>query len=209
MAKEDKDDIRRVEFILNENELQFERNESKSLFDGLDVSPEAIIENPMNLMMSNFDNEYMKNERIGVVLFEAMNESMRKYQNMVNQNFYYQDMEIVQRVNDLLMRYNTWLINQRGLILNTRDMVKEIKEMVDSEYVTKKSVEKSQEDFQKEMKLQVEEDKKEMKKQLAEGLYVGRVGEMNNKKVLIIPEDRAIKVGELVDYRKSKDEDKK
>lgn len=157
MSKDEKDEIRRVEFVLDEKELQFERTESKTLFDGLDVSPEAIMENPMNLMMSNFDNEYMKNERIGVVLFESMNNAMRKYQKMVNENFYYQDMEIVQIVNDLIIRYNTWITNQRGLILNTRDMVKQIKDLVDSEYITKKTLEK----YQEELKMQVEEEKKQ------------------------------------------------
>lgn len=156
MAKEEKDEIRRVEFILDEKELQFEKSESKTLFDGLDVSPEAIIENPMNLMMSNFDNEYMKNERIGVVLFESLNNAIRKYQKMVNENYYYQDMEIVQVVNDLLIRYGNWIVNQRGLILNTRDMVKQIKEMVDSEYITKKALEGMEKRVQEELKLQME-----------------------------------------------------
>lgn len=155
--KEEKDDIRRVEFILDEKELQFERSENKTLFEGLDVSPEAIIENPMNLVLANFDNEYMKNERIGVVLFENLTNIVRKYQRMVNDNFYYQDMEIIQIVNDLITRYNTWVANQRGLILNTRDHVKQIKEMVESEYITKKSLDK----FKDEIKLQMEEDKKE------------------------------------------------
>jgi hypothetical protein len=95
----EKEEIRRVEFALNEQDLQLERSESKTLFEGLDVSPEAILENPLNLLLSNFDNEYMKNERIGVVIFESLNRALRKYTKMINENFYYQDMEIFQILN--------------------------------------------------------------------------------------------------------------
>lgn len=190
------EDIRRVEFVLDERELQFERSENKSLFEGLDVSPESIMQNPMNLMLSNFDNEYMKNERIGVVLFETLTSALRKYQRMVNENFWYQDMELVQVINDLITRYNTWITNQRGLILNTRDMVKEIKDMVDSEYITKISLDK----FEQEMKLQLNEFQKNYAKDYSQAIVLN----IDGKKIIELPRDSQLKEGDFIDYKKSK-----
>lgn len=188
----EKDEIRRVDFVLDEQELQLERSESEKLFDGLDITPESIINNPLALLLSNFDNEYMKNERIGVVIFDFLQSSLVKYQRMVNNNFYYQDMEIVQMINDLITRYNTWIANQRGLILNTRDMVKEMKKMVEEEYITKKALDQ----FKEEVKLQIDADNK--------NVVEGVVGQMGDNLVIVLPKDSVYKKGQLVSIKKSR-----
>lgn len=189
---EEKDDLRRVEFILNEQELQLERGDTKTLFEDLDTSPEAIIESPLNLLLSNFDNEYMKSERMGVVLFDILNESIRKYSKMVNENFYYQDMELVFVINDLVHRYNVWLANQRGLILSTRALMVQVQKMVDKNYTTNKSLE----NFKEEVKMQMDED--------ARTSVEGMVGKIGDDYVIVLPKNTKLRADDFVLIKKSK-----
>lgn len=195
MAKKEttQDEIRRVDFILDEQELQLERGaESEKLFDDLDVSPESIMANPITLLLSNFDNEYMKSERIAIVIFEFLQSALTRYTKMVNSNFYYQDMEIVQIVNDLLTRYNTWIANQRGTLLNTRDMMKTFKKMVEEEYITRKSLDQ----FKEEVKMQLEEEKKNTEE--------GNVKIIDGKLFVELPTSTNYKVNENVLIKKSR-----
>lgn len=192
MAEDEKDDVRRVQFILNEKDLQLERSEDATLFSGLDTSPEAILENPINLLLSNFDNEYMERERMGVVMFDYLHQALTKYQNLVNNHFYYQDLEIINVVNDLLSRYMTWMANQRGVILTTRDLVRNIREMLEEKYITKDALDK----FREEMKFQIESEEKTF-----EEAMVGKVG---NDMVVVLPKNTKFKKDDFVKIKKSK-----
>lgn len=191
MTEENKDDVRRVEFAFDEKELQFDRREDKTLFDNLDTSPEGILENPINLLLSNFDNEYMHNERMGIVMFDSMNSALRKYSKMVNENYHYQDMELVYVINDLLTRYNAWIANQRGLLLITREFIRRMKAMIDKEYTTNKSIE----NFKEEIKLQMQEDQR--------GSVESMVLKTGEDLVIVLPKNTKFKNEDFVLIKKS------
>lgn len=151
MAEEDARD-----FVLNQDDLELEKNADGKLFK-IDDSYEGILENPINKTLSIFQDKFMENERFTYELFLQLDDVLRRLTKEINENYYYDNMDIVKIFREAITRYQSWMSVMRRNILMTKGTMKEIKETIEEQYVPSRKLD----ELREELEVSLEEYKEE------------------------------------------------
>lgn len=121
------------EYEIREADMAFGKN-IETLFENLDTTYEGIKENPANLILSNFEKDFLQNERTSSELFTQLNYQLQELDNMFNENHYYNEMLIVRVFKEILIRFKNWATSLRQQAFLSKQKMVEMKKIIDENY---------------------------------------------------------------------------
>lgn len=130
----------------NEVDMNFKENDDS--LEKIDDSLESIKGQPMNLVLSSFGKQFLKNERLGVIMFRQLKEDLSKLNKELSEKAIYDDMDIVRLFKNLLSKYDAWMSMQRQNIFLSYESMKKVKETLDKYYITKEQFEAEREAYE-------------------------------------------------------------
>jgi hypothetical protein len=153
--EEEQEEESRADYGISEEELSFDADEvagDKFLKDIKD-DYDSITKNPINAVLSDFKKNYLRNEQIAYEFFHQLNVLLIKYSNELNANFFYDNMDIVKLINNLLDKYQNWAFALRENTYLGKEKMIEVDKIIKDYYIPKKDFDDSIEG----LKVQIED----------------------------------------------------
>lgn len=127
----------RTKYGLNENEMKFKKEVTgERLFDEVADDFDSIMQNPINLTLSTYEKEFMKNERLAYDMFLQLDIDVRKFYDWMEQYPSYEQMDVTKLFKDIIFKYKLFSTYLRQNILLSENKFKEAKETISNKYVT-------------------------------------------------------------------------
>lgn len=127
----------RAQYGVNENEMKFKKEiTGGKLFDDVADDFDSIVQNPINLTLSTFEKEFMKNERVTYDSFLQLQVDLQKFYDLLDQQPHYELMDIVKLFKDILFKYKMFCTFLRQSILLSETKMTEAKDIVKTKYIT-------------------------------------------------------------------------
>lgn len=130
----------------DEKEMGFK--EEQDNLEKIDDSLEAIQGQPMNLVLSNFGKQFIKNERMSAIMFRQLKDDLLKFSKNLTDIPIYEQMEVIQLLKNIISKYDNWMTMQRQNIFLAYDSMKKVKETVEKYYITKQVFEAERESYE-------------------------------------------------------------
>lgn len=140
----------RSDYGLEETDLSFVKEEKEDYFK-IDDSYAQLSASPANSIFSHFYKVFLVNEQHALELFKQWEEQIEKFNILVNENFFYEDMEIVKQMIMVLNKYKDWVISLRQSVFSAKATVEELDKVIRKEYVTKEEMKKTIEEVEQQI----------------------------------------------------------
>jgi hypothetical protein len=132
----------RAKYGIPEKDMAFKTNEkTDKLFPDARDDYDSIMDNPINLTLTTFEKEFIKNERIAYDHFLSLQEEIEKFSNLVKEYPHYELLDIIKIFKDILFRYKLWATQMRQSILLAESKFKEASDIVNTKYYPQKEFE--------------------------------------------------------------------
>jgi|SRR3989304_5348025 len=152
----------RAEYGISEKDMKFD-NKTESLFN-IKENYETFLSNPSHLLFSNYDKEFMKNERLIYEYFLQLGTAQEEFYATLANNYYYENMDVIKDFKEILLRYKNWATYLRLQILMSREKMKDVFDCVNEKYVSIRDYENLKDEAQQIMVEEMVGEELEVKK---------------------------------------------
>jgi len=170
------EDINRADYGIQEEEMDFDRD--KQMFKGkINDNYETILNEPVNKPLAEFEKEFHKIDTEVYERFSELNQYLSAFTRQLDENPVYENMEIVQMMREVLIRYKVWATALRQHAFLSKDKIREIHNIVKNYYIPAQELE-----------------------MIKENLDVGITRKLDNELVIVFSKNKNIsyKVGDRV-----------
>ena len=152
----------RAEYGISEKDMKFD-NKTESLFN-IKENYETFLSNPSHLLFSNYEKEFMKNERLIYEYFLQLGTAQEEFYATLANNYYYENMDVIKDFKEILLRYKNWATYLRLQILMSREKMKDVFDCVNEKYVSIRDYENLKDEAQQIMVEEMVGEELEVKK---------------------------------------------
>lgn len=160
----------RIDYGISEEEFEFKRDEIAGAEKTLKRVEKT--NTAFDNFLENFERQYLRNEQVAFDNFEQLAGYLAELNDMVNQNFYYKDMQLMMKVEIILLKYKEWANALRQNSFLAREKMAEIQSVVDKEFITKEKYNTFKEEAEETFKELGKGDILEVKKYEKESLII-------------------------------------
>ena len=188
--------LRRIDYGIDAKDLGIDAENTPLKEVKISEDYKSIIENPIYQVLGSFNKMYLRNEQHAHELFLQLKSLLGDFETSVKENFYYQDMGIVNQMEMIIWKYREWVIALRQNSFLAKEKMNDVARVNRDEYVTKNT-----------LKVKEEESSlilREMEKGFRSGIKDGIVGARGNGTLFInIPfkSRKEFPIGSAVEYK--------
>ena len=147
-------EIKRADYGYQEVERRIAESTTK-IDAGLDDIPgdyNSLLREPINAVLLTHYKSFLRNEQHAADIFSALNKQLEKFQELVDNYPYYEQMEIVSLMKTVLHYYKSWSAALKHSTFMATDVITNLKKVVQNEYVSMKSRDETIEEIKETMK---------------------------------------------------------
>jgi len=137
----------------------------------------SVLENPINQVLGSFKREFIKNELTSATLFQQLNEDLAEFSKKMSDYPWYENMQIVKLMNNIILKYTNWAASMRQTIFLAKEKMHEVYRALEKFYIKKSEFEVLKDEAAE----AISSLEREIKGKIKEKSFRSRISKLNGK----------------------------
>jgi hypothetical protein len=128
-------EVNRTDYGISEEEMSFDREKISIYKIKIDDSYIGILNQPANKVFAEFEKEFKRNDVEAFERFKDLNVSLGDLNKTREAHPFYDEMDIVTMMREILVRYKNWATALRQTAFLAKEKMKEIYDIIEKYYI--------------------------------------------------------------------------